>query len=122
MTDSKLVDSSVWIDYLFNGSCKEIIDSHEMLLLSALSLFEIKKKLIKNKIEENKIKTSMEFIRKKSLVIELNGEIAEKAAEVSIKHELPIIDSLIYTTAILHHADLITLDNDFRGLKDVLVL
>ena len=85
-------------------------------------MFEIKKKLIKNKIEENKIKTSMEFIRKKSLVIELNGEIAEKAVEVSIKHELPIIDSLIYTTAILHHADLITLDNDFRGLKDVLVL
>ena len=62
-----------------NGSHKNVIDSNEILLLSALSLFEIKKKLIKNKIEETKIKTSMEFIRKKSLVIELNGEIAEKA-------------------------------------------
>ena len=45
MTDSRLLDSSVWLDYLFNGNHKEIIESKEILLLSVLSIFEIKRRL-----------------------------------------------------------------------------
>lgn len=122
MTDSKLIDSSMWIDYLFNGKHSEIIDSSELLLLSALSIFEIKNKLKKSKVDDNKIERSIEFIKKRSLVIEVNIEIAEKAVDFSIRNNLAIIDSLIYTTAILNKSELITLDNDFRGLDKVRVL
>ncbi len=122
MKDSKLVDSSVWLAYLFNRKCTEIIDSDEILLLSALSLFEIKKKLMKNKLEANKITKSMEFIKKRSLIIPVSGNIAEKAVELSLENELPIVDSVIYATSVLNNACLITLDNDFRGLKNAIVL
>ena len=121
MKDSKLIDSSVWIDYLFNGKHAEIIDSEELLLLSSLSIFEIKNKLKRSNVEENKIAKSIEFIKKRSLVIEVNIEIAEKAVDFSLKNNLSIVDALIYTTAILNQAKLITLDNDFRGLKDVVI-
>ena len=55
MTGSRLLDSSVWLAYLFNGAYSDVIDSEEVHLLSSLSLFEIKKKLIKSKIESHLI-------------------------------------------------------------------
>ena len=121
MKDSKLVDSSVWIAYFFNGMHKEIIDSDEMLLLSVLSLFEIRKSLSKNKIAEDKIKKSMEFVKRRSLIIEVNTEIAEKAVDFSLENGLPIIDSIIYATSVMNESILVTLDNDFRGLKGVVL-
>ena len=122
MKDSKLVDSSVWIAYLFNGQHSEIIDSADIILLSTLSLFEIKKKLAKSKVDNSKIAKSMEFIKKRSLIIPISSEIAEKAVDFSLENGLSIIDSLIYTTSILNDSILITLDNDFRGFKGALIL
>lgn len=122
MKDSKLIDSSVWIAYLFNGKHTDIIDSDEILLLSSLSLFEIKKKLAKSKVETSKIMKSMDFIKKRSLIIPVNSEIAEKAVDLSLDDKLPIIDSIIYTTSILNKAAFITLDNDFRGLKNTIII
>ena len=122
MKDSKLIDSSVWIDYLFNSNHSNIIDASGLLLLSALSIFEIKNKLKKSKIDDNKITKSMEFIKKRSLIIEVNLDIVERAVDVAIKNNLSIVDALIYTTALLNQATLVTLDNDFRGLKDVIVV
>ena len=122
MKDSKFVDSSVWIDYLFNGRHAGVIDSDEILLISALSIFEIKKKLKKNKVDEKKIIKGMEFIKKRSLIIQVSGEIADMAVHYSLEKNLPIIDSLIYASSILTDSTLITIDNDFRGLKDVVML
>ena len=104
------------------GEYKEVIDSDEIFLLSALSLFEIRKKLVKNRIDSAKINKTMEFIRKRSLIIGLNPEITEKAVEFSISHNLPAIDSLIYAASIFNNAIMLTLDNDLRGLKDVIIL
>ena len=121
-TDSKLIDSSVWLAYLFNGVYSDIIESDEMLLLSVMSLFEIHRKLAKIKIDSNKISRSMEFIKKRSLVIEVSTEISEKAVDFSLEFKLSTIDSIIYATSILSDATLVTLDNDFKGLKSVVVL
>ena len=116
------MDSSVWLAYLFNGNYSEIIDSSEILLLSALSLFEIKKKLEKSKVEKSKIAKSMEFIKKRSLIIPVSEKIAENAVDFSLENGLSIIDSIIYTTSILNDSTLMTLDNDFRGLKHAMLL
>ena len=120
-TESNLVDSSVWLAYLFNGEHEDIIDSNEILLLSVLSLFEVKKKLVKSVIEKSKISRSMEFIKKRSLVLPVSSEIAERAVNFSLEHGLSIIDSLIYATSILNSSILLTRDNDFRGLGNVIV-
>ena len=121
MTDSKLIDSSLWLDYLFNGNHKEIIESQHVLLLSAISLFEIERKLHKEKITPKKIKESMDFIKEKSLVIHVTADIAEKGVVVSLQHNLAAMDSMIYATALIQLATLFTLDNDFRGLRDIVI-
>lgn len=122
MKDSKLIDSSVWIAYLTKGDYSNIIDSENLLLMSVLSLFEIKKKLVKSKIASSDIAKSMDFIKKRSFVIPLTAEIAEKAVDVSIEHGMSAIDSLIYATSILNDSVVVTFDNDFRGLKGAVVV
>ncbi len=122
MIDSKLLDSSIWIAYLFEGKYIQEIESDKKLFLSILSLFEIKTKLIKKKIKEKEIIEKIAFIKKKSTILQLNNNIAEKAAEISAEKKLPSIDSLIYSTALFNNIELITLDNDFRGLKRAIVL
>ena len=122
MTDSKFIDSSVWIEYLTNGSFKEIFESNDILLLSVLSLFEIKKVLVKQKINYDKILKSLYFIKDKSLFINVDANIAESAAELSDKYKLPSIDALIYASALKNNAILITMDNDFRKLDNVTLI
>ena len=124
MTDSKLIDSSAWLSYFYaeNTRIRDVMESDDMLLTSSLSLFEVKLKLLKDKKEQSLIQKSLEIIKKRSLVIPMDTKIGEKAAEISIALKLSAIDSLIYTTSLTNNATLVTLDNDFRGLKDVLSL
>ena len=121
MTDFKFLDSSIWISYFFDGLYKEIIDGDNALLVSSLSLFEIKKKLIKEKISNAVIEEQINFVKRKCVVIFVSDKIAELAAEISSKNELHTADSIVYSTALLSKAELYTLDNDFRGLKNVVV-
>ena len=121
MTDTKLLDSSIWLDYFYNGNHKDIIDSDEIILLSVISIFEIKKKLsLKN--EQNKVEIALRKVRERSLIIPLDIEISEKAVEISIKNKIPMADSLIYATAIIHKAIVLTKDSHFKKLEKVIFI
>jgi toxin FitB len=122
MTEYSLIDSSIWIDYLVNGNHKELIEKEDKLLLATISLIEIKKKLSKLNIPSKEIESKLEYIRKQSILINLDIKIAEKASELVIKKSLPIADSIVYATASINNAILYTLDNDFRGLENVKIL
>jgi predicted nucleic acid-binding protein len=121
MTEFKFIDSSIWIEYFFNNNYNEIIEV-DALMTSVLSLFEVKRKLIKEKANSLEISKSIEFIKKRSIIIPVNLEIAEMSASLSEEKNIPAMDSLIYSSALAKNAILITQDNDFRGLKNVRVL
>ena len=118
----ELIDSSVWMDYFVLGNFKEIIEIEKELYLSVISMFEIKTKLIKKKINKDKIKERIDFIKAKSIIIDLDNETAETAAEIATEKNLPMADALIYSSAFVNNLKLITLDNDFRGLDNAIVL
>lgn len=122
MIDSKLLDSSVWIAFIIKKEYSQIIESSEKLFLSILSIFEIKNKLLKDNIPLQEIINIIEFIKKRCIILPLTTDIAEKAADISAKRKMPAIDSLIYITSQLNNTQLITLDNDFRGLDNTTVL
>ncbi len=122
MSGSKILDSSVWLDYFFNAQFTELIDSSEIIYLSALSWYEIKRKLWKEKVEPQKISRSLEFLRKRVLILSVTTDIADCATELSLQHHLAAVDALIYATAKTHSLPLFTCDNDFRGLEGVKVL
>lgn len=123
MTSAELFDSTVWLDYLIKGNFKEKIEREEVFALSSFSLFEIRRKLLRNKtLKKQEIEEKMDFIKRKSIIIPIDESIAEKAAEIAEKNNLGAADAIIYTTARINNAILFTLDNDFRGLDNVQLL
>ena len=120
---SKLLDSSAWLSYFFGQSpkVKKIIESEEILYTSVISLFEIKRKFLKEEGIKD-VDKALNFIRERSIVVELNEKIAEQASEISFKNRLHAIDSLIYATAIDVNAMLITGDKDFEGMDKVVLI
>ena len=124
MIDSRFFDSSAWLSYFyaFNDDVRSMVESNILILTSVLSLFEIKNKLIKDKTDIIKMQKSIEFIKKRGLIIDLNSEIAENAVEFSTSYGLHAMDALIYSSALKNNSLLITLDNDFRGLNNTVII
>lgn len=55
-------------------------------------------------------------------VISLSTPIALSAADFSIEYKLSFADSIIYASAKFHKAELITSDNHFKGLSEVVYI
>ncbi len=120
-----LLDSSAWLSYFLaeNESSKDFIENGKHLLMTSISsIFEVKRKMLIKKIQGSKIEEFLKFIRNRSLLIELNESICGEAADISVKHNLHTVDSLIYCSAILNNAILISGDRHFDGLENVLIL
>ena len=125
LTDSKyFLDTSAWISYFFaeNKEIKNIIENPSLLLTSVISLFEIKRKLIKENLKQDKIANVLSFIKERSIIVKLEQNICEKAADTSIKEKLHATDSLIYSSAIINDSILVTLDLDFKNLKNIILI
>ena len=125
MTESRyFLDSSTLVSYFFaeNEEIKSIVDNTNVLFTSIISLFEIKRKLLRDNVEKNKVMEILSFIKEKSIIIKIDQDICEKAAEISIEEKIPAIDSLIYTSSSINNAILVTLDSHFKNLEKVMVI
>ena len=120
----KFLDSSIWLAYLVEANKKatDIIETEDALFCSILTLFEIKKKLILSKMAEKEIKNSIEFLKTRSALVDINEEIINIAAYQSINNKLSAVDSIIYASALHMESIFITADNDFRGLDNVEII
>ena len=119
--DKYFVDTSAWLEYFLSAKSEivAIIDSSQTkLFTSVISLYEVKKKLLKLKFAENEIEEAIFFIKLNSSVILIDTEIALKAAS----SHLAAIDSLIYQSTIITNSKLITCDNDFQNLSNVIII
>ena len=120
-----LIDSSAWLSYFLAESdlSKEFIEGgNRLLMTSVLSIFEIKRKMLMKHIKESKIEEFLKFIKTRSLLIEISERICNDAVGLSLKDKLHTIDSLIYCSAFLNNATLISGDEHFEGLDDVIIL
>ncbi|XDD53908.1 type II toxin-antitoxin system VapC family toxin [Leptospira sp. WS4.C2] len=116
-----VVDSSGWLEY-FSGTSRanlfaEAIEKTEILIVPSLSLFEIFKKVYKERGEDLALK--MVAHMQLGTVVNLDSRISIYAAKISVEKSIPMADSIIYATAQLNKATLWTQDNDFRGLPGV---
>ncbi len=125
MTESRyFLDSSAWVSYFFaeNEEIKSIVDNTNILFTPIISLFEIKRKLLRDNVENSRVIEILSFIKEKSIIIKIDQDICEKAAEISVKEKIPAIDSLIYTSSLANNAILITGDSHFKSLEKVRVI
>ncbi len=122
-TECKLMDSSAWLSYFFATSTmiKKIVESETVLYTSVISLFEIKRKLLRDGFNKN-FKDVLGFVKARSIIINLDEAISQHAADISFSQKLHALDALIYSTAKTMNAQLVTADSDFENLGDVIVI
>ena len=116
-----IVDTSGWIEFLFEGKNAGIfaplIEDVGNLLVPVICLYEVFKKV--NAVADEPKALQAIGQMKQGRVVDLTEGIALRAALISLKHRLPMADSLILSTAWSEQATLWTQDEHFAGLPGV---
>ncbi len=116
-----LVDSSGWLEYLSDGqnadNFAEAIENTEELIVSTINIYEIYKKILKERDENTALQVV--GLMSQATVVEVDTKIALHAAKLSYEKNIPMADSIIYVTALLHNAVVWTQDSDFINLESV---
>lgn len=116
-----LVDSSGWIAYLFEGrdaaAFAPAIEDTANLVVPVICLYEVFKKV--NAVADEAKAMQAVAQMKQGRVVAVTESVALRAALISLKHRLPMADSLILATAWEQQADLWTQDEHFQGLPGV---
>jgi len=117
-----LVDTCGWIEWLINGTTSDQYEPYfkqvESMIIPTSLQFELYKWVARKK----GIQEALEAIAltEQGKVIPLSTSIALFAADFSAKHKLSFADAIIYATAQFHKAALITSDQHFKGLSEVI--
>ncbi len=123
-SDPVLVDSSGWLEYITSDSKADLfapyLESQRAILVPAIVLYEVRKILLQRQPKTVADHFVSEALRR--IVAPVDQETALAAAVMSIQHELPMADALIYATAERHAAELVTSDAHFKGLPRVTLL
>jgi predicted nucleic acid-binding protein len=116
-----IVDTSGWLEYFADSPLAEnyaaAIENTDELLVPSIVLYEVFKK-ITLAYDENKAFQAIAQL-KQGQVLDVNEAVALYAGKISIEKQLPMADALIYATAILHNATILTQDAHFEGLPQV---
>jgi predicted nucleic acid-binding protein len=116
-----LVDSSAWLAYFagepnaarFAGA----IEDDELLVVSAISVLEVFKVSRRERGEDEALQAIAAMRR--GTVVALDFDLAVEAADLGLRHKLPLADSVIFATAVRHQATLWTQDEHFAALPQV---
>jgi predicted nucleic acid-binding protein len=117
----KIVDSSGWIEYVADGPLAGAFAPHlrepGRLLTPSIVLYEVYRWLRRHRDLQTAAETAAAIERTR--LVALDGPLTLAAADLSIQHGLALADSIIYATAHLHQATLVTSDAHFEGLPGV---
>ena len=120
----QLVDSSGWIEFFIGGPLAEEYARHlkdlDRVVTPTIVLYEVYKKIKRDRTEEEALAAVSLMNRTK--VVDLSESTALFAADLSIKHSLPMADAIVYATALETDCTVITGDAHFRELDKVLFI
>jgi len=115
-------DTWAWFEYFAatkrGERARQILETSDEVCTASLSLLELKAKYLR---EGKPFEDRLEFICKRSRVVDLSKEIALAAAEHKQKG-LHTSDAIIYATSQAVRSTLLTGDKHFRGLAGVEML
>jgi predicted nucleic acid-binding protein len=120
----RLVDTSAWIEWLIDSPtgrrvARRLPEQSDWLVPTIIQL-ELSKWLTRE-VGEDKADQVVAFTEL-CQVVPLDTQIALIAAELSVTHKLATADAIVYATARLRGADLLTCDRHFQTLPDVIYL
>ena len=103
---------------------KKILRKETKVFVSVLSLYEVGTAITKQ-ISRKKAEEYLRAIRVYYRILDVNEEIAMKAIELKRKHDMPANDCLIYATAIMNNAKIVSGCRHFKsisGQRNVIVV
>ncbi|MBI5188722.1 MAG: type II toxin-antitoxin system VapC family toxin [Nitrospirae bacterium] len=116
-----LVDSSGWIEFFTDGphatEYSKYLKDLKKIVAPTIVIYEVYKKIKIERTEEDAL-LAVSLINKTS-VIPLSESIALLAADLSLKHSLPLADAIVYATALEESCKVVTSDTHFKGLSRV---
>jgi predicted nucleic acid-binding protein len=118
----RVIDTSAWIEY-FLGSATGLRLAPEMpqrngSIIPTIVQFELAKWLARETVDEVAAKAIADTM--KCILAELDTKIALRAAELAREHKLAVADAIIYATALVYEAELLTCDAHFKDLPGVI--
>jgi CRISPR-associated endonuclease Cas3-HD len=83
------------------------------LIVPTIVIAEVRKVALKKRSPEKSEKVTRAMLS--GILVNIDEKIAVSAADLFIKHKLPLADSLIYAVTLAQNATLWTQDDDFQG-------
>jgi toxin FitB len=119
-----LVDSSGWIEFLGDGPLADrfarYFESEERLVVPVIVLYEVYKKLISVRSSAAADRFLSAALRAR--IVSIDERLAVLAARLSLDHRLAMADAMIYATALVTGAHLVTADAHCQGLPEATIL
>ena len=116
-----IIDSSLWLEYFADTEAgnviSETIENTSELLVPTITIYEVFKKLLFERNEDDAIFAIAHMRQGK--IIELTDELSLFAAKIGKDYKLPLADSIIYATNINFNCTLWTQDKHFMNLESV---
>ena len=116
-----IVDSSGWLAYFADEpSAKHFhkpLNDPAALIVPTVTLYEVFKVILRESRENEALQAIAAM--QKGKVVDLTPPLAIAASKLSIKHNLPMADSIILATAKEYDAVVWTLDSDFKNIRGV---
>lgn len=120
----RVVDTSVWIEWLMDSPLKqaiaEVFPESAHCIVPTIVQLELCKWLTRE-LGEAEADQVIAFTQNCE-VVALDTKIALLAAELHRQYKLATADAIVYATAQVHGADLLTCDAYFAGLPDVVLI
>ena len=116
-----LVDSSGWLEFFTDGPLAGTYAQHVKhphdVLTPTIVLYEVYKVIKRQRSEEDALTAAAQM--GKTQLVPLNDTIALTAADASLTYHLAMADAIVYATALIHKAKLVTSDADLSSLPGV---
>jgi predicted nucleic acid-binding protein len=116
-----VVDSSGWLEYFAGSKNADFfataIEKTAHLIVPSISILEVFKHVLRHRSEKDAFECIECMIH--GTVVDLNMEVSLNAAKYGVMHKIPLADSIIYATGMMHDALIWTQDADFENLPNV---
>lgn len=117
----KLVDTCGWIEWLTNGKLADsfapYLTKETDLIVPTIVQYELYKWITREK--NSTLALEIIGMTENSTVIPLDTRISLHAADISKEYGLVMADSIVYSSALLNDATLVTADKYFKQLPNV---
>jgi predicted nucleic acid-binding protein len=120
----RVVDTSAWIEFLAaspaGAALTAEIPARDTWIVPTIVQLELAKWLTREAGEDKSDQVTA--FTEMCVVVPLDTKTALTAAALCARHRLATADAIIYATALVHNADLLTCDAHFHGLPGVMFI